>query len=442
MKTTDTIFALSTAPGKAGIAVVRISGLEAGVALQKMTGTPLPAPRSAAFCKLKDKNSEILDEAITIWFPAPHSFTGEDVAELHLHGSHAVVNSIIEYLSSIRGLRIAEPGEFSKRAFENGKMDLTQAEGLADLIDSETKTQQKQALRQLEGSLFNLYEEFRTKLIEILANIEAYIDFPDEDIPEETDKRMRAAAFSLASDIEEHLADRRGEILRRGVQVAILGAPNVGKSSLMNWLAKRDVAIVSSSAGTTRDVIEIHMDIGGLPLTLSDTAGLRESTDEIEQQGISRAIKKAEDADIKVCIFSAENWPDMDKATAELVGKNSITIINKSDLKKPAKTKDAVIVSVAKNHGLEKLMDALEKKLKEKISPASDPVITRARHRHGLTETKEHLERFLASRDKGSDIELAAEDLRLAARSLGRITGRVDVEDILNKIFSSFCIGK
>ena len=440
----ETIYALATAAGRAGVAVIRISGNKSAEALASFGLKPLPSPRVATLSKLYS-GKILLDDALVIWFPAPHSFTGEDIAELHTHGGRAVINAILEHLSGIKGLRSAEAGEFSRRAFENGKMDLTQAEGLADLVEAETEAQRKQALRQMEGGLLDLYEEFRSSLIEILAHLEAYIDFPDEDIPPNTAKEMQKEVENLKNKIEKHLANSSGEILREGLHAAIIGAPNVGKSSIMNWLAKRDIAIVSSLAGTTRDVIEARLDIGGFPLTLSDTAGLRESSDEIESEGIKRALFRAENADLKICVFDANLYPELDKSTLDLVDENSLVILNKSDLSPALPSspeiagREAIAISATTGKNMEKLLEKMQEELANRMEFSAEPVVTRQRHRAGLNECLEYLEKFLI---ENKDIELQAEDLRRAAQALGKLTGRIDVEDILDKIFSSFCIGK
>lgn len=445
----STIFALASAPGKAGVSVIRISGPEASKALKVLGVAPLPSPRVAVLKKIYSPVDDgLIDNALILWMPAPNSFTGEDVAEIHVHGSRAVIAYLTEALSTTDNLRLAEPGEFARRAFINGKMDLTEVEGLGDLIEAETKLQQKQALRQMSGELSALYEEWRKQLIKSLSHMEAYIDFPDEDLPKEVEEELIEFVKKLKKSIDKHLDDNgRGEILRRGVYAVILGAPNVGKSSLMNYLAKRDVAIVSNIAGTTRDVIEVNMDIAGFPVTIADTAGIRKSKNEIENEGIKRAREKAKQADMKIIIFDAETYPRFDKKTAELIDDDSILIANKSDIKKlPAKLeiegRKVIPISVTKETGIKEFMKILEKELKERMMVGSEPNLTRAHHRKSLQECSRSLERFLNGRKKSVDIEISAEDLRLSARELGRITGRIDVEDILDELFRSFCIGK
>jgi tRNA modification GTPase len=446
----QTIFATATAPLKSGVAIIRISGQGAQSALQALaTGnSQLSAPikpRTASLRKLYNpQTADEIDEALVLWFPGPASFTGEDVAELHVHGSRAVITEILEILSQMPDLRLAEPGEFSRRAYDNGKMDLTEAEGLADLIDAETKAQARQALRQKQGILKNLYDSWRKQLISMLANIEAYIDFPDEDIPDDVIEKVENSISGMQSSIINHLNDnRRGEKLRHGLQAVIIGAPNAGKSSLLNYLAKRDAAIVSNIAGTTRDVIEVHMDLNGYPIVFADTAGLRETSEAIESEGIKRAIDRAANADIKIALFDASTFPDVDNHTLELIDSDTIIVINKADLmtgKIPEKLAklSPITISVSTQEGINKLVEKLEKLAEQHLSISSDPVITRERHRQLLQETLSHLNNF----DLNEELELASENLRRAAVSLGKITGHIDVEEILDDIFSNFCIGK
>lgn len=438
-----TIFALATAPGKAGVAIIRISGSSAAFALQTLSGKALPAPRYAHYTKLfHPENKQMIDEAVVLWFPAPKSFTGEDVVELHIHGSRAVVSELFDVLSSEPlKLRLAEPGEFSRRAFMNDKMDLTKAEGIADLIDAETTLQARQALRQVTGELERLYEGWRKQLIHILAFLEAFIDFPDEDLPPNVIEEVIHEVSDLRHSIAHHLNDKnRGEKLREGMYAAIIGAPNAGKSSLINYLAKRDVAIVSHIAGTTRDVIEVHLDIAGYPMIVADTAGLRESDDSIENEGIKRAKERAERADVRIALFEAGK--PYDQATLELIDDDTIVVINKIDtiecLPSPINGLNPLFVSISNNKGMDALLMALEEYVASHITPSHDPVITRARYRQHLQESYYHLEQFHLDKE----LELAAEDLRMAARQLGKITGRIDVEQILDEIFFSFCIGK
>ncbi len=439
-----TIFAPSTAAGRAGIAVVRVSGPRAGAALAALAGG-LPPARRASRRRLRDPATAApLDDGLVLWFPAPASFTGEDVAEFHVHGGRAVIAALLEALTALPGLRPAEPGEFTRRAFHNGKLDLTAVEGLADLVAAETEAQRRQALRQLDGALGRLYDGWRDALVGALAHVEAAIDFPDDGLPDDIAARVNHNIKYICKEITQHLDDqRRGERLRDGVFVTIVGAPNVGKSSLLNRLAKRDAAIVSHIAGTTRDVIEVHMDIGGYPAILADTAGLREGADEIEGEGVRRALARAADADLKVAVFDAADWPEMDEGTRAVIDDDTLVVVNKIDLRPlpGAATRcgrRVWPVSCLGGDGFEDFLAGLEAEIAGRLQPGGGPALTRARHRAALGECAAALERFLAA---GAP-ELAAEDLRLAARALGRITGRVDVEDVLDVIFAEFCIGK
>ncbi|HET6223232.1 MAG TPA: tRNA uridine-5-carboxymethylaminomethyl(34) synthesis GTPase MnmE [Dongiaceae bacterium] len=442
----DTIYALASAAGRAGVAVIRISGPAAGTAVRRLTGDrPLPEPRRAVLRRFTNPDgSTELDRGLLLWFPGPQSFTGEDVAELHLHAGRAVLHAVVEALAQCEGLRPAEPGEFTRRAFENGKLDLTAAEGLADLVNAETEAQRRQALRQLDGELGQLYEDWRRRLVAALARLEAHIDFPDEELPTDLVVRTRAEVSRLLPEIAAHLDDnRRGERVRDGLAVALLGAPNVGKSSVINTLAGREAAIVSALAGTTRDVIEVHLDLAGYPVTIADTAGLRQAQDEIESEGVRRALARAEASDIKILLFDATRYPNVDPQTIRLADQNAIIAINKCDLAPlgPAVLVNgcpALAISAKTGAGMDALLSRLTAAAVESIGVATAPALTRARHRHALAEGREALARSLTA----SAPELLAEDLRLAVRAIGRITGRVDVEDILDVIFREFCIGK
>ncbi|PWC32266.1 tRNA uridine-5-carboxymethylaminomethyl(34) synthesis GTPase MnmE [Azospirillum sp. TSO35-2] len=441
---TATIFALATAPGRSGVAVVRVSGPGAGSALAALTGRSLPAPRRAVLTHLRDPaTGDALDDALVLRFTAPASFTGEDVVELHLHGGRAVVTGVVEALGALPGLRLAEPGEFTRRAFENGKLDLTEAEAVADLIDAETMAQRRQALRQMDGALGRLYDGWRERLTRALAHIEADIDFAEDDLPGGVADAVRPVVAALADEIAAHLNDGgRGERLREGLHIAIVGAPNAGKSSLLNALARRDAAIVSARAGTTRDIIEVHLDLGGYPVVLADTAGLREAAaDEVEEEGIRRARDRAARADVKVAVFDATALPDLDPATLALIDGDTVVVFNKTDLAGPVDVRpdlSPVLVSAHTGAGLKELEERLTAFSADRLAIGSAPSLTRARHRAALTECRESLLRALDA----SLPELAAEDVRLASRALGRITGRVDVEDLLDVIFRDFCIGK
>jgi tRNA modification GTPase len=435
-----TIYALSSGHGKAGVAIIRISGSAAGEALRRLGGS-VPAPRVAALRTLRDPNSrEVLDHSLVIWFPAPASFSGENVAELQIHGGRAVIEGVFRALASIDGLRPAEPGEFARRAFEHGKLDLTEAEGLADLIDAETEAQRRQALRQSGGALKALYDGWRERLIMALASIEAELDFSDEgDVPDAVAEVALAAARGLRTQITAHLADgRRGEILRDGLRVVIAGPPNAGKSSLMNALAHRDVAIVSAEAGTTRDAIEVRLNLGGFPVVLIDTAGLREAGSDIEREGIRRALQHAAQADLVLWLRDAGlplGEPPEIAGHARL-----IEAVNKIDLAPSADFGDALRLSVKTGEGLDRLIARLSDEVRQAADIGENPAISRARHRHELQRCAAALGRFLTG--DFAALELRAEDLRDAATALGRLTGRVDVEDILDRIFADFCIGK
>lgn len=442
-----TIFAPASAPGRAGVSVLRISGANAAAALEALSSRLLPAPRRASLRRLHDASGERLDDALVLRFPAPHSYTGEDVVELHLHGGRAVVSGVLETLAAMSGLRPAEPGEFTRRAFDNGKLDLAEVEGLADLIEAETAGQRRQALRQLDGGLSAVVEEWRQRLVRILAHLEADIDFPDEDLPEGVAAAMAPEIAALAGEMRRHLDDgRRGEIMREGFHIAILGPPNAGKSSLLNWLARRDAAIVSETAGTTRDVVEVRLDLRGWPVIVADTAGLRESTEAIEVEGMRRARAQAEAADLVIALMEATRWPETDAevlAAVRDLPAEVLPVLNKCDLGAPeAPVLDGVAVlpvSVRTGANLDRLMEALRTRVADRLDAGADaPVLTRLRHRQAVAESLAALERFPEARLP----ELAAEEVRLAARALGRITGKVDVEDLLDVIFRDFCIGK
>ncbi|MBI1273007.1 MAG: tRNA uridine-5-carboxymethylaminomethyl(34) synthesis GTPase MnmE [Alphaproteobacteria bacterium] len=442
----ETIFALASAPGRGGIAVLRISGPQAGAAATALCAATLPPPRTAALRTLRHPGTkEIMDRALLFWFPAPGSFTGEDVVELHVHGGRAVTEAVAEALRAQPGLRHAGPGEFTRRGFENGKFDLTAAEAIADLAASETEAQRKQALRQMDGALARLYDGWAARLTRALAHLEADIDFADEDLPPDAYNAPLAELRAMAGDIAAHLADRRGESLREGFHIAILGAPNAGKSSLLNALARREAAIVAEQAGTTRDVIEVRLDLGGYPVTLADTAGLRESADAVESEGVSRALARARAADLTLLVFDAALLASTppDAATLALAGPASMAVLNKSDIEGAAKALSAPVASVhplsAKTGaGMENFIAALTQTVAARLADTGAPSLTRSRHREALEECCGALLRA----SMAVAPELRAEDARLALRALGRITGRVDVEDLLDVIFRDFCIGK
>ncbi|MEZ5918418.1 MAG: tRNA uridine-5-carboxymethylaminomethyl(34) synthesis GTPase MnmE [Alphaproteobacteria bacterium] len=446
----ETIYALASAPGRAGVALVRVSGPDSFKSLSVLAGEAVYTPRKAVLRKLTaPQTGELIDHALILPFKAPASYTGEDIVEYHLHGGVAVVEALLAALAACPGHRLAAPGEFTRRAFENGRMDLTEAEAVADLINAETQAQRHQALLQMEGALSRLYQGWSHILTQNLAHLEADIEFPDEDLPEGISPQIRPVIEDLITQISAHLDDnRRGERLRSGVHIAVIGAPNAGKSSLVNALAQRDVAIVSALAGTTRDIVEIHLDLGGYPAILADTAGLRpeqigqEGQESIESEGIRRALKRAEEADIRLLLFDGtQKMPDAH--TLALCGERAVIALNKADcgLKMD---RDAfgghpvVSLSVQTGEGLEALTGALLARIKNLIGLREAPSLTRARHREALEEAKASLSRSLTAPLQ----ELSAEDLRLALRALGRITGRVSAEDLLDVIFSDFCIGK
>jgi tRNA modification GTPase len=442
----DTIYAFSTAPGRAAIAVLRLSGPAAPAALRALGGN-LPKPRRAAVLSFADPASgEAIDRGIALYFPAPASHTGEDMAELHLHGGRAVAAAMLDALGKMPGLRLAEPGEFTRRAFLNGKLDLTEAEGVADLIAAETAAQRRQALRQASGAAAKIYEDWRHRLLTAQARLEAEIDFPEEGLPDDLRRQATDDIARLAAEIAASLEDNRGgEMLRSGFEVAILGPPNAGKSSLMNALARREVAITAASAGTTRDVIEVALDLGGYPVVLADTAGLRAASDAIEEEGVRRARERAAHADLKLIVLDATR-PGETAALVQLIGPGTLVAANKMDLqpKDNAAWADklgagkAVLISVKTGAGLRELEANLRDMVAARFSSGAAPLITRARHRQALEECAAALARFPGI----AAPELAAEELRRAVRALGRITGRVEVEDLLDVLFREFCIGK
>ncbi|HYD71941.1 MAG TPA: tRNA uridine-5-carboxymethylaminomethyl(34) synthesis GTPase MnmE [Candidatus Binatia bacterium] len=436
----DTIVALASGAGRAGVAVIRLSGPHAGDVLGALTARDLPKPRCAtreAFCDPRTGLS--LDDGLALWFPGPHSFSGEDVAELHVHGGPAVIAAIIEACLSQPGVRVAEPGEYTRRAFENGKLDLAEAEGLADLVAAETEGQRRQALRQRRGALSSVYETWRARLIEAAALIEAEIDFPDEDLPGELSRRAGPLLHALVADMEGHLNDaHRGERIRDGYRIAIIGPPNAGKSSLLNALAKREAAIVSDIPGTTRDVVEVRLILAGYPVWIADTAGLREAADAIEAEGVRRALARAEEADLRIGVVEI-GQPTPRELKAALQG-DDILVHSKADKVEGHQSGDFLEVSATAGFGLAQLHTQLEARVADALGREEAPVLTRARHRRLVEEARDALLRAIPAFDGGP--ELAAEDVRVAADQIGRLTGRIDVEDLLGEIFSSFCIGK
>ena len=442
-----TIYALSSGAGISGIAVVRVSGKNTSEVIKQITGEDLPVPRVATLRKINKINTnELIDEGVIIWFPAPNSYTGEDLVEFHVHGSRAVVNALHLSISKIKNCRLAEPGEFTKRAFQNGKINLLKAESIADLISSETEIQRKQAVKIMNGKSSEQFNSWRKELLKILSHVEAKIDFPDENLPNNIMNEVQKTSKKVLMEIKKTLNDQKvGERIREGFKIAIIGPPNSGKSSLLNYLSRRDAAIVSEIAGTTRDVIETHLNMDGYPVVLSDTAGIRSSKNEIEKKGIKIALNRAEDADLKLVIISAKNV-DFTKVLKDLLSKNAILVINKSDLIKGKlntkfKKYEHVLISIKKDLNLNKLISKIKSKLKNKFTTSEDILITRERHRQNLINCVYHLEKFQKKKST-QDFDKAAEDLRLATRHLGMIVGKVNVEELLGSIFNDFCIGK
>ena len=454
-----TIFALSSGPGISGIAVIRISGKKTAQVIKKLTKSQLPKPRVATVRKINKINtSELIDEGIILWFPGPESYTGEDMAEIHVHGSKAVVDALHSTLSSIENCRLAEPGEFTKLAFQNGKINLLKAESIADLISSETEIQRQQAIKIMSGKSLDQFNFLREKLLKILSHVEAKIDFPEEDLPNNILNEIKNSSDEVINKIKKILNDQKvGERIREGFKIAIVGPTNAGKSSLMNYLSNRDVAIVSEIAGTTRDVIETHLNINGYPVIISDTAGIRDSKDEIEKKGIKLALQKAEESDLKIVVLHPENLdfkPFLEDSNSE----NTIVVLNKSDIKlgkppgignyfrfnhlgKNLKDINIIHTSIKEEENLVDLINAIKEKLKNKFISSDDILITRERHRQHLQQCLDHLNNFNQKKEI-EDFDKAAEDLRLATRHLGMIVGKVDVEEILGSIFNDFCIGK
>ncbi|XP_071434147.1 tRNA modification GTPase GTPBP3, mitochondrial [Pithys albifrons albifrons] len=461
----DTIFALSSAPGRCGVAVIRASGPGSRGALQTLTGTPkLPPPRVLALRRIRDPvTAETLDRGLVVWFPGPRSFTGEDCAELHVHGGPAVVSGVLRALGRLPGLRPADPGEFTRRAFRRGKLDLTAAEGLGDLIRAETEAQRRQALRQMEGELGQLYQRWSDTLTQALAHLEAYIDFSEDDnVEEEVLCQVDGTVRALAQEIGAHLRDgRRGELLRGGVHAVIAGPPNVGKSSLLNLLCQRPAAIVSPVAGTTRDVVEVALNIGGYPLVLSDTAGLREATDPVEREGVTRARDRLCQADLVLAVLDATAVPPGLAGLGSALGALQpppdtpcVLVLNKADLLRVSggplrdtctqspPLPPTTLLSCKTGEGLDHLLELLAQQLAQLCGDplGGSPSLTQSRHSQHLGGCATALARY--GQERRRDLALAAEQLRLARRELGRITGHVGTEDVLDIIFRDFCVGK
>ncbi|WP_415271830.1 tRNA uridine-5-carboxymethylaminomethyl(34) synthesis GTPase MnmE [Candidatus Pelagibacter sp. Uisw_121] len=442
-----TIYALSTGPGISGIAIVRVSGEDTKKVIKLLTNTTLPEPRVATLRKINKINtSELIDEGIILWFPGPESYTGEDMVEFHIHGSKAVIDALHDSISKVENCRLAEAGEFTKLAFQNGKINLLKVESIADLISAETEIQRQQAIKIMNGKSADKFNNLREKLLKILSHVEAKIDFPDEDLSENILKNIKEISNEVILNIKKILDDQKvGERIREGFKIAIIGPTNAGKSSLLNHLSNRDAAIVSEIAGTTRDVIETHLNINGYPVVVSDTAGIRDSKNEIEKKGIKLALKKAENADLKLIVIDGKST-DFKGVLKELMDENAILVINKSDLLKgdlssEIKDFEHVLISVKNNLNLEDLILKIKNKLKNKFITSEDILITRERHRQHLEQSLNYLKNF-EEKNEAEDFDKAAEDLRLATRHLGMIVGKVDVEEILGSIFNDFCIGK
>jgi len=442
-----TIYALSSGPGISGIAVIRISGAQTSKVIEALTGKNVPEPRMATLRKINKINtSELIDEGIILWFPGPESYTGEDMAEIQVHGSKAVIDALHSSISRITNCRLAEPGEFTKLAFQNGKINLLKAESIADLISAETEIQRQQAIKIMKGNSADQFNYLREKLLKTLSYIEAKIDFPDEDLPNDILENIKKSSNEVLKNIEKILDDQKiGERIREGFKIAILGPTNAGKSSLLNHLSNREAAIVSETAGTTRDVIETHLNIDGYPVIVSDTAGIRQSKNEIEKKGIKLSLIRAEEADLKLIVVDAKNL-DFTDVLKRLLDDNAILVINKSDLLdedlgSEIKKLNHVLISIKNNQNINELILKIKKNLKKKFITSDDILITRERHRQHLKKCLEHLKNF-NKKNEAQDFDKGAEDLRLATRHLGMIVGKVDVEEILGSIFNDFCIGK
>ena len=442
-----TIYALSSGPGISGLAVVRVSGSQSKVIMNSIIEGDIK-PRVATLKKIRKINSrEVIDEGIILWFPGPKSYTGDDMLEFHVHGSRAVIDALLNEISKIEKCRVAEPGEFTKNAFQNGKISLLEAESIVDLISSETEIQRRQAVDIMSGIQGKKYEGWREKLLKVLSNIEAKIDFPDEDLPQNILSNIKNTTLTVSQEIKKALDDKKvGERIREGFKISILGPSNAGKSSLLNYLSRRDVAIVSEIAGTTRDVLETHLNLDGYPVILSDTAGIRDAKDEIEKRGIKLALKKFENADLNIVVIEPKSGYFTGVLKGLISSENTILVINKSDLAPEAefenyKNLNPIIISVKEEKNLDKLILEIRNRLKNKFLSTADTIITRERHRQHLIQCLSYLDSFKEKKDI-QEFDKAAEDLRLATRHLGMIVGKIDVEEVLGSIFNDFCIGK
>ena len=443
-----TIYALSSGPGISGLAVVRVSGSQSKVIMDSIIEGNIPKPRVATLKKIRKINSkELIDEGIILWFPGPKSYTGDDMIEFHVHGSRAVLDALLHEISKIKNCRVAEPGEFTKKAFQNGKINLLEAESIGDLISSETEIQRRQAIDIMSGVQGKKYESWREKLLKVLSSVEAKIDFPDEDLPQNILSNIKNTTQIVSKEIKKVLDDKKvGERIREGFKISILGPSNAGKSSLLNYLSRRDVAIVSEIAGTTRDVLETHLNLDGYPVILSDTAGIRDAKDEIEKRGIKLALKKSENADLNIVVIEPKSGHFTGVLKGLISSENTILVINKSDLAPKAefenyKNLNPIIISVKEEKNLDKLILEIRNRLKNKFLSTADTIITRERHRQHLIQCLSYLDSFKEKKDI-QEFDKAAEDLRLATRHLGMIVGKIDVEEVLGSIFNDFCIGK
>ncbi len=442
-----TIYALSSGPGLSGIAVIRVSGPNTENVLKNITFLPTPSPKIASLRKfVNPQTKELIDEGILLWFPGPESYTGEDMAEFHIHGSKAVIDAMSMCISKINGCRLAEPGEFTKIAFQNGKINLLKAESISDLISSETEIQRQQAIKIMSGKSSEKFNSLRERLLKILSNIEAKIDFPEDDLPSNLLQNIHSETKSIKNEIKKILNDQKvGERIREGFKIAIVGPTNAGKSSLLNYLSKREIAIVSEIAGTTRDVIEAHLNLDGFPVVVSDTAGIRESKDEIEKKGIKLALERAESADLNLIVIEPKSV-DFSHFLKNFQINNSIVVINKMDLgidhiRNELTKFNSIHISIKEEKNIDKLIDKIKENLKNKFISHEDIYITRQRHRINLEKCVEHLSNF-EEKNSLEDFDKASEDIRLATRYLGMIVGKVDVEEVLGSIFNDFCIGK
>jgi tRNA modification GTPase len=440
------IYALSSGRGPSGIAILRISGKNTLKVCTNLTKLKKLKSNEVNYCKFYDpRNKNIIDpEALLLWFPAPNSYTGEDLAEFQVHGSNAVINSLLKVLSEQDNCRIAEPGEFTKIAFQNDKIDLLKAESIGDLIHAETELQRQQAVKLVQGNASNYYNDLREKLIKSLSYIEAKIDFAEDDLPEKVLTEVHKSIKDIHHDIKKILEDNQvGEKIRNGFRVSITGEVNSGKSSLLNLLSKREVAIVSDEEGTTRDVIETFLNIDGFPVILADTAGIRDSKNEVEKKGVALALSKLSEADLNIVVIDNSSNKISDKII-NLINKDSIVLLNKSDIKSSQSHQfdaDTILISIKDNKNIDVLIKKIKDRLSKKFISNNGALITRERHRVKLNDCLKEIDKFM-KKDQNKDIELAAEDLRMATRHLGSIIGKVDVEEILGSIFKDFCIGK